>query len=389
MPAETALAFSDLEAQARGIMGLFEEAGYELVAPSILQPAGLFLDVVGEDLRARSYVFQDPGGELLCLRPDLTVPTCRLYLERCPGADRPARYAYNGACFRFQPEGESRSRPREFRQAGIESFGAADREAAEAEVMGLTVAAVRGAGLARFTLRLGDLAIFRALLAGLDMPERWRADLLHHFWRPEAFLRHLKRLTTEPGRRPPGVPAELFAALEPWRPEAAEEAVARHLTDAGLDLQGSRSLAEIASHLAALADDARAKPLAAASAQLIEDYVKVRGKPRSAPQRIGRLAQAGGVDVSAALESYRRRLEQLAAAGIDVDAAEFSAEFGRNFEYYTGFVFQIEAPELGAGINIAGGGRYDRLLETVGAPRPVPAVGAAIHTERLLAIVRQ
>jgi ATP phosphoribosyltransferase regulatory subunit len=34
---------------------------------------------------------------------------------------------------------------------------------------------------------------------------------------------------------------------------------------------------------------------------------------------------------------------------------------------------------------VAGGGRYDSLLAQVGAPANVPAVGASIHTERLLA----
>ena len=63
-----------------------------------------------------------------------------------------------------------------------------------------------------------------------------------------------------------------------------------------------------------------------------------------------------------------------------------NAEFGRNLEYYSGLVFQIET----SGLNdaIAGGGRYDGLLADLGAPREVPAIGSAIHTERLLAAVR-
>ncbi len=68
--------------------------------------------------------------------------------------------------------------------------------------------------------------------------------------------------------------------------------------------------------------------------------------------------------------------------------AEFSAEFGRNLEYYTGFVFEIIAPALGPKSPVAGGGRYDSLLAEVGAPRQVPAVGASIHTERLLAVLQ-
>ena len=65
--------------------------------------------------------------------------------------------------------------------------------------------------------------------------------------------------------------------------------------------------------------------------------------------------------------------------------ATFSAEFGRNLEYYTGFVFEISVPRLGPRSPVAGGGRYDSLVSDVGAPSPVPAVGSSIHTERLLA----
>ena len=36
---------------------------------------------------------------------------------------------------------------------------------------------------------------------------------------------------------------------------------------------------------------------------------------------------------------------------------------------------------------VAGGGRYDHLLKAVGAPQDVPAVGAAVHTDRLLAAI--
>ena len=76
MAAETARKFEALEAQAQKLMAVFIKAGYEAVAPSMIQPAALFLDVIGESLRARTYVFVDPDGDELCLRPDLTVPTC-------------------------------------------------------------------------------------------------------------------------------------------------------------------------------------------------------------------------------------------------------------------------------------------------------------------------
>ena len=80
MAAETARQFEALERQAAGLMAAFVRAGCEAVAPAIIQPADVFLDVVGEELRSRTYVFSDPEGHELCLRPDLTIPVCRMHL---------------------------------------------------------------------------------------------------------------------------------------------------------------------------------------------------------------------------------------------------------------------------------------------------------------------
>ena len=59
------------------------------MAPTFIQPADIFLDRIGEALRNRTYVFTDPDGRELCLRPDLTIPSARIYLERNPDADAP------------------------------------------------------------------------------------------------------------------------------------------------------------------------------------------------------------------------------------------------------------------------------------------------------------
>ena len=189
-----------LDALAQRLMAAFARAGYERIAPAVIQPADLFLDVVGESLRARTYVFVDPDGAELCLRPDLTVPTCRLHLERHPAADVPARYCYSGSAFRYQPADADRAHPREFRQAGIKSFAASDRERDDADVLVLTVAALREAGLREVRLHLGDLGLFAALINALPMPERWRSRLRHQLSRPDAFRAELARLATGPER---------------------------------------------------------------------------------------------------------------------------------------------------------------------------------------------
>ena len=62
----------------------------------------------------------------------------------------------------------------------------------------------------------------------------------------------------------------------------------------------------------------------------------------------------------------------------------FAAHFGRNMEYYTGFVFELWSRDGEGPVQVAGGGRYDTLMESLGAKKPVSAIGCALRTERML-----
>jgi histidyl-tRNA synthetase len=75
---------------------------------------------------------------------------------------------------------------------------------------------------------------------------------------------------------------------------------------------------------------------------------------------------------SPALADLRRLLELLAAYGLE-RRVSFDASVVRGLAYYTGVVF--EARDAGGALRaVAGGGRYDRLLESLGG-KPLPAVG--------------
>ncbi|HML90998.1 ATP phosphoribosyltransferase regulatory subunit [Methyloceanibacter sp.] len=387
MTAETAKAFEALEVQARDLVALFGRAGYEFVAPAILQPAGVFLDQIGEQVRGRSYVFTDLAGEELCLRPDLTVPVSRLYLERHPQARTEARYCYNGPAFRFQPLGPSATHPREFRQAGVECFGAADKAAADTEVLLLAVEAVRSAGLRDHRLRFGDIALFYALVDALELPERWRLKLRHYFWRPPSFHALLDKLAKAERPEPNDVVAKLGETIAGKSQEEAEDIVSAYLHANGIPLAGTRTLREIAARLLDQAADLYADALPKEVETIIEYYLAVEGTPRDAADKIGLIARGAGLDIDGALATVTRRFDLLEEAGVDLSGSILSTEFGRKLEYYSGLVFQIEAPGMDETEPVAGGGRYDNLLTALGAPRPVPAVGSAIHTERLLAAV--
>ena len=380
-------ALAALKRQGDAIANVFTAAGYRPIAPDILQPADVFLDRYGEEIRGRTYVFTAPDGAELCLRPDLTIPACRYHLALDPRAAGEARYCYGGPAFRFQAGGETGARPREFGQAGIEYFGAADAEAADAEVLGLADRALRAAGLGTFSIHIGDLGLFAALVDGIAMPDRWRRKLKQRFWRPRAFRSLLARLSgQELAARNDGHEA-LLAEIRGLDRAGAGAVVDRLLGERDIPLVGGRGLDEIAGRLLEQAADADEVDLPDETVATISAYLATEGHPREACDRIAALVGPDAPAMHRALGAFSRRLDLIEEVGIRLDDCLFSAEFGRNLEYYTGFVFQLEAPGGGPGSQVAGGGRYDNMLADLGAPARVPAVGLAIHTERLLVAV--
>ena len=388
MAAETTRNFAALEAQAQTLMSVFTKAGYEAVAPTILQPADVFLDVIGESLRARTYVFTDPDGAELCLRPDLTVPTCRLHLARHADPATPARYCYSGAAFRFQPQGADAAHPREFRQAGIERFGDVEREAAEAEIVSRVISAVEKAGLKDWSLRLGDLGLFSSILDVAGLTPSWKKRLDDAFLKPQAFRDSLKSFANGTGPARLSVPDALLSSLTRTDLAASEAAVAAYLEEKAVELIGTRTLSDITEHLIGIAESRDEKPLSRAAVDLIARYVGISGPARTAGAKIAELVNGAPSGSGAALETYDRRIALLANAGIDLDRVTFSAEFGRTMAYYTGLVFEVRVQTLGPQSPVVTGGRYDALMRAAGAGVDVAAVGAAVHTERLLAAIR-
>jgi histidyl-tRNA synthetase len=62
-----------------------------------------------------------------------------------------------------------------------------------------------------------------------------------------------------------------------------------------------------------------------------------------------------------------------------------NARMVRGLDYYTKTAFEVTTSALGAQNAIAGGGRYDRLVEDLGGPES-PGIGFAVGLERLVAV---
>ena len=365
---------SDLRAQQ--LLASYMRASYTPIDPPLLQPAEPFLDLSGEDIRRRIFLTNDPLGRELCLRPDLTIPVSRAYLESS-AAGKVAGYCYLGVVFRHR-EGAAT----EILQAGIESFGRQDKAATDAEMLSLGLEATTLYGLPAPEIRIGDVGLFTAFVAALDLAPAWKRRLVKDFNRKWSLAHDLDQLALTSTNGTPEYRGVL-SALAGSDPKAAHHLVTDLLSIAGIAAVGGRSVAEIAERFLEQGALGASTRLPRDTRALIERFLAVRGDPDEAAGELRALAADANLSLSPALDLFETRTDFLAARGVDVGAIHFSTAFGRGFDYYTGFVFELHDPRS-KGPLIAGG-RYDGLLTRLGAPEPIQAVGFAASIEELSA----
>jgi ATP phosphoribosyltransferase regulatory subunit len=363
------------DARAEALVASYERAGYRRIAPAILQPAEPFLDLSGEDIRKRMYQTTAPGGGEFCLRPDLTIPVSRDYLAS-PLAGKPAGYCYLGPVFRYRADTGS-----EFLQAGIESFGRADVAAADAEMLSLGLEATAHYGLAKPDIQMGDVALFAALIAQLDLAPAWKRRLIKDFNRKTNLAQDLDRLVLGGTNGRPEYQGVL-AALAGSDPKGARALVTDLLSIAGINAVGGRSVGEIADRFLEQAALGASAKLPRDLRGLIERFLAISGDPDQAAADMRALASDAGMKLDAELDVFESRAGFLAARGVDVGRIRFSTAFSRGFDYYTGFVFELTDPSR-TGDPLVAGGRYDGLLARLGSTDATAAVGFAVWIERL------
>jgi histidyl-tRNA synthetase len=124
---------------------IFEET--ELFARSI----GQLTDIVSKEM----YTFQDRGEKSLTLRPELTAPVVRAFIENNLGELLPLnKLYYLGQVFR--QENPQAGRLRQFHQFGVEILGS-PAPAADAETIALAVDIYQRFGVAEFTVEINSV----------------------------------------------------------------------------------------------------------------------------------------------------------------------------------------------------------------------------------------
>jgi ATP phosphoribosyltransferase regulatory subunit len=350
------------------LRALYDKAGARWIELPVLHPADPFLETAGEDIRRRMFVTEGAQGERLALRPDFTIPVCIEHLRSGEGA---ARYAYEGLAFRRHDQGAP-----ERLETGCEDIGRADRVAADTDALALAVACAAEVAAAQLAVRLGDIGVFVAVLRALGLPGRWRRRLRRSFGLPDVMTANLQRMAAPPEAEGRRMDPELRAAADRGRDGLVALIAERRLTHGHAEGAG-RAPNEIAERFfeqRALPDPAAA----ARAADVLGVYLTLDAELGHAPEALRAFAATHALDLGEALELFAARAAAIARRAPPA-AIRFEAGFGRPLDYYTGLVFEISAANAAA--PLAGGGRYDRLMEMLGAEEPIPAVGFTMRLD--------
>ncbi len=315
------------------------------------------------------FVTEGPQGERLALRPDFTIPVCLAHLQR---GDGPARYAYRGLVFRRHDEGSP-----ERLEAGYEDIGGRDSLKADAEALSLAIACAVEAAPGSIAVRLGDIALFSALLRALGLPGRWRRRLRHSFGLPGVMAANLERMVAPRDAEDRRLDPELRAVADDHDGLVAllseRHAAHGHQEGAG---RSPQEIAERFLSMRAIPDAA----VAARAAKIVGEYLELKAELSQAAGAVRTFAGKHGLDLSEALAFFEARAAAIAPRASSADM-RFEAGFGRPLDYYTGLVFEVRV--AGMAEPLIGGGRYDRMMEMLGAPEPVPAVGFTMRLDQV------
>jgi len=369
----------------------FERSGFRPVHVPVVEFSELFLRKSGADVVSKMYAFTDHGGRRIALRPELTAPVARLYVNNAHQFTLPARLWYSGPAFRY--EKPQRGRYRQFTQMGVELLGAPPG-LADAELIALACAGLDRLGITDYRIVIGHLGVVLGMLAAFDLETRMRAAVLQALEglkkSPESaistrrWLEGLVGLDTDrpAAEGPEEFNEEVHALLATMDRPQAVKLVRSLLGTLRTELGGGRDPDEIVDRLlqrlSRTGDAARLDR----AVRFVTDLAALAGPKEQALPATEALLRQYGVPLQP-LEEFQQVCEELDAFGMDWSRVTVDLSLGRGLQYYTGPVFEIYCSSLGAESQLCGGGRYDGLVRDLGGRDDVPALGFSYGLERL------
>lgn len=138
--------------------------GFNEIMTPTFENLELFTLKSGEGVIGELYNFRDKGDREMTLRPELTAPVMRMYVNEMQAYQQPLKLFYFENCFRY--ERPQKGRFREFWQFGVELIGSRKMDA-DAEVIALATEMLKAVGI-KGELNVNNLGVIRHLLSVLE-----------------------------------------------------------------------------------------------------------------------------------------------------------------------------------------------------------------------------
>ena len=300
---------------------VFESYGYQEIKTPLFEELKLFTTKSGEEIVNQLYNFKDKSDRELTLRPEITAPVARLYLNELEKtAVKPIKLYYYGSCFRY--ERPQKGRFRQFWQFGCELIGAKTPQG-EAEVIALCSDAIQSLGITTADVNINHLGIIRGLFSHFEITQETQREIMVVIDKGDKDL--------------------LIESLSGDEPVIDNDELNQILLKL-IDLVGDKSI---------IAE--------------VEDLIAPYDEPKEA------------------LEELKELIVLLEA--FNVENYTLNLGVARGLDYYTGIVFEIYVPELGAQKQICGGGSYS-LVKLFGG-QEVESTGFALGFDRLMNAIEE
>lgn len=303
------------------LRNVFENYGFQEIKTPLFEELKLFTTKSGEEIVDQLYNFKDKSDRELTLRPELTAPVARLYLNELQKTTaKPIKLYYYGSCFRY--ERPQKGRFRQFWQFGCELIGAKSPEG-EAEVISMCNESLESLGITPADININHLGIIRGLFAHFNIDTKTQREIMVIIDKGDKEL--------------------LKESLVGDNPVIDNEELNNVLLNL-IDMVGGKEI---------LPD--------------IEELVKPYDEPQESLAELEELVKT--------LDSF------------GVDNYTLNLGVARGLDYYTGIVFEVYIPELGAQKQVCGGGTYS-LIKVFGGEE-IESTGFAFGFDRLMNAIEE
>jgi len=378
----TAESVRSLSARLRSHMALY---GYVPADAPMLERAELFLSRAGDQILHRLFTFERYGIQL-ALRPEFTTPALHRYMQEL-GEGHVARWQFSGTIFEDDPASSQLDYERLSIGAELIGLGMDDesRLGADAEIIAMAVNGAAAAGAHDLRLVIGDVQLTRQLIDSFDLDPRTQSFL----------LRHIDALS-DPALGKAYVLDQYDASLiadgalaNSGDIPASESGQIQEILNTLLDAtergvtMGGRSQQDISRRLLRKYRHAAQREQIVHVLDVLLDWIGMSGQYPDAlvaMRSFAPLAQRGRTHVN----ELAALVETLTNYGLRADQIEIQPGLVRDWDYYTGVVFELYA---GGDQHVAGGGRYDELARLIGAQHEVPAVGFVYYVDALRRVI--